>query len=412
MSRSRRSATARAHRKRTSKDQQEGSFMHQRTLVALAVVAACASSASLAQSSLTLSGLVDAGPAIVKTSGDGFAAADRGSSTQLDRNALTTSWFGFSGTEALGGSLRASFALHAFFRPDTGEIGRFGTTDGMWKRNAWLALEGDFGRFAAGRQGTLYASSIYQTNPFGDSFGYAPMIMHAYATTLDPNPTAPGGLGINDARRSYILNDSGWSNAMSYATPNMAGLVGQLMYSSASGSNDQEDPGNKSRGRSISAQLAYRAGPFVGVGVFQDVNVNGKLPPATATREQKAWLVGAAYNLTVVRLFAQYQDITTDIGTATTSATDSDSTWQLGATVPVGKTTLMASYASTKTDDSTNVRPDESRKTWAVGARYDFSRRTDGYLVYLNDSLDAFTATSVAADKKRTSLGLGVRHRF
>lgn len=384
--------------------------MHQRKLIALAIVAACTCTGSLAQSSVTLSGLIDLGPAQIKTSGDGFTAAERGSVTALDRNGMTTSWFGVNGTETISTNLRAVFALHAFFRPDSGEVGRFGTTDGLFKRNAFVGLEGGFGRLTAGRHGTLYASTIYQTNPFGDSFGYAPMIMHAYATTLDPDPIAPGGLGINDPRRSYILNDSGWSNSIAYTAPVFAGLTGAVMFSTASGSNDQEDPNNSARGRAWSGQLAYRAGPIVGIGVYQSIDVNGNVPPAATKREQSAWLVGGAFNLAVIRLFASYQDISTERSVAN----DSDTTWQLGATVPIGKTTLMASYARTDTEDSSSVRPDETRSTWAIGLRYEFSRRTDGYLTYLDDSLDAFTAgpTFVGADKKRTSLGLGLRHRF
>ncbi len=359
--------------------------------VVLAGALGTAASAALAQQApVTLYGLVDANVQSIRTSGAGYTAAERGTKTAVDSNGMTTSHWGMRGTEDLGGGLRAVFALEGFFRPDTGEAGRFGSTDLLFKRNAYVGLEGGFGRVTAGRHTTQYFVSTVITNPFGDSFGYSPMILHTFGTSLGT------GLGINDARTSFIRNDSGWSNAVAYTSPNLGGLTAAAMYSTASGSNDQEDPVHTSRGKAYSGQLVYRSGPLVATAVYQDINING------IDQKQKAWLLGGAYDLQIVRLFAQLQDIRSTL----TAGKDRDSSWQLGATVPFGSHSLRASYARTKTDDESGTAADKTRKTWAVGYGYDFSRRTDVYANYLSDELDA------AAGKKRTVFGVGLRHRF
>lgn len=359
--------------------------------VAVAVASALAGGAASAQSSVVINGLIDVNLLSARTSGDGFTAAERGTRSAVDSNGMTTSWWGMRGSEDLGGGLRAVFELAGFFRPDTGEAGRFGTTDLLFKRAAYAGFESQYGRITAGRHGTLYATSIYATNPFGDSFSFAPMLLNTYSTSLG------SGLGIRDGRTSYIRNDSGWSNSVLLATPNMSGFTASALVSSASGSNDQEDPVVKKRGRAYAGQLAYRSGPIVALGVYQDVDING------AGQKQKAWLIGGAYDLKVARLFAQYQNIDSTVLTGK----DNDTSWQLGASVPFGKHTLLASYVSTKTEDKASLLADETRDTYSLGYRYDFSRRTDGYVVYMNDKLDAG-----AADKKRSVAAVGVRHRF
>lgn len=337
---------------------------HKTKAIALAVgtaVAVGAGGAVQAQSSITLQGLIDANVQSIDQSGAGYAVADRASRRAVDPNGMTTSWWGVGGTESLGGDLRAVFALQGFFRPDTGEGGRFGGTDVLFKRAAWVGLESTgLGRVTLGRQSTQYFLSTVQTNPFGDSFGFGPSILHTFGTVLG------SGLGLRFARDRYVLNDSGWSNAVQYSTPSFAGLTAAAMFSKASGSNDQED--GTARGRSWSGQLAYRSGPIVAIGVYQGVRVNA------TDQQQKAWLLGGAYDLKVVRLFAQYQSIDTTILTSG----DDDSTWTLGATVPIGKHNILGSYASTTTEDKSGLLADEERKTFAIGYRYDFSRRTDG----------------------------------
>ena len=108
---------------------------------------------------------------------------------------MTTSYWGVGGTEDLGGGLKAVFAYEGFIRNDTGDLGRF-NGDPAFARSTYVGLAGGFGQVSLGRHTTPYFISTIVYNPFGDSFVFSPAVMHSY--------------------RGYLLNDSGWSNSISY----------------------------------------------------------------------------------------------------------------------------------------------------------------------------------------------------
>lgn len=115
-----------------------------KTRLALALASCMVAGSAMAQSSVTVSGLVDAYVGSMKNSGD------TGSKATVGSGGMTTSWIGFKGIEDLGGGLRAEFALTSFFQADTGAYGRFGG-DNLFSRDANVGLAGDFGRVSLGR---------------------------------------------------------------------------------------------------------------------------------------------------------------------------------------------------------------------------------------------------------------------
>lgn len=80
-------------------------------MIALAVALTGASGAGLAQSSITLQGLIDVNVQSIEQKGTGYPVAHRGNRYAVDSNGMTTSWWGISGTEAISPTLRANFAL-------------------------------------------------------------------------------------------------------------------------------------------------------------------------------------------------------------------------------------------------------------------------------------------------------------
>ncbi len=86
-----------------------------KSLIALAVLAA--SGAAMAQSSVTLFGVADAGVTYVN-GGDNWSGVTSGDNL--------TSRLGFRGEEDLGGGLKANFVLEGGFNLDNG--------DGVWLR--------------------------------------------------------------------------------------------------------------------------------------------------------------------------------------------------------------------------------------------------------------------------------------
>ena len=73
-----------------------------------------------AQSTVQVAGLVDVYTGSMRMAGDAVSKSVVGS------GGMTTSWWGMTGSEDLGGGMKASFALTSFFQADTGASGRFG----------------------------------------------------------------------------------------------------------------------------------------------------------------------------------------------------------------------------------------------------------------------------------------------
>lgn len=342
-----------------------------------------AASPALAQSSVTLSGLIDIWTGTRKFSGDKSNAV-------LNSNGMTTSWFGLTGTEDLGNGLKAGFALTGFFRPDTGESGRFGGAgiDPLFSRDANVFLSGNFGVVTVGRGLAPNFLPSILFNPFGGSFGFAPLILHY---------NVPGGSGW-----SYPLQgDTGWSNEIVYTTPTWMGLTANLHYQFG------ENPGKKTK-KNMGLNVLYEYGALGLSAFYENVRVNNPFdaggttavvyPAAPAAVRQSIWFVGASYDFQIVKFYGTYSEITHDVDAK-------DRTWQLGTSVPVGAGKILASWAHTqRSGDAIPIALKGSRDTGTLGYDYFLSKRTD---IYANVMYDDNSYSSSG-----TSYGVGVRHRF
>src|SRR5260221_366895 len=123
-----------------------------KTVLALAALAAVSTSA-LAQSSVTIYGVVDASLENVKGTD---------SLTRVSSDNLATSRLGFRGVEDLGGGLKAKFTLEAGLKVDTGA-----QDSAFWGRSAWVGLEGGFGELRVGHQDSLIGAIAGNTYILG-----------------------------------------------------------------------------------------------------------------------------------------------------------------------------------------------------------------------------------------------------
>jgi predicted porin len=331
-------------------------------VLAAMVLGACVTTVS-AQSSLTLYGLVD-------LSVGEYQAAGAVKNKKVDNGNMTTSFWGLSGVEDLGGGLTAKFAIESFFRPATGEAGRFGT-DAFWSRKSYVGLESaQLGTMTLGRNSTLMFVSTLKFNPFGDSFGFSPSIRQYFVL---------GGL----------LGDSGWSNTVAYYSPKMSGLNVDAMVTTSDAA--------PALGRNSSVSASYASGPFAMALTWQEVKNGVPVAPA-GFKSQKATQVGASFDAKVAKFYAQWGKIKTD------ATVDSDnSLYQLGAAVPVlanGKVLLAYGHSDTDTGAATTT----VRKVTTLGYDHNLSKRTDLYGVVMLDS-----KTGLA---RGTSYAVGMRHRF
>lgn len=229
----------------------------------------------------TVYGVIDAFAGSIRTESPGAPAVSR---TVVDSGGMQTSFVGVAGAEDLGGGLKAVFQLEAFLRNDTGGAGRF-DGDAFWARSAAVGFEGGFGRTTFGRNTAPYFVSLLEFNPLADSFVVGPMIAHTFRGTL--------------------AGDTGMSNSIRLQTRGRGPWRTDLLWSAGEERGTQPD---RKRGRAFDGAIHYGSGPFAASLAYRSIDLSGTLAPGDG-REQKAWLLGASYDLKAAKLFAQYQDI-------------------------------------------------------------------------------------------------------
>jgi predicted porin len=360
---------------------QQHSLKLKKLLLSAALGAAFASPA-FAQTNVTVSGLVDNYAGSVRMSGD------TGKTSAVNSGGLTTSWIGFKGTEDLGGGLKANFALTSFLRTDTGEFGRFPGNETLFSRDAHVGLSGGFGAVSLGRDLAPNFLPTILFNPFGDSFAFSPLILHADVPLFNKSGWT-----------NSLAGDTGWSNEIMYTTPSFGGLTANLHYQLG------EVPGDNGK-KNVGANLLYFSGPLSLTAFYHNVKVNNPLPGAAGVVQtsplganaarQSAWMVGGSYDFAVAKLFATYGKTSHDIPM-------DDKTLSLGVSVPAGGGKVLAAWAQTKRNGAA-VGADQKRNTASVGYDYDLSKRTDLYAIYMNDR--------ITNQDSGNSLGVGIRHRF
>ncbi|MBL8309718.1 MAG: porin [Burkholderiales bacterium] len=353
-----------------------------KTIVA-AAVAGVISTGAFAQN-VTLSGLIDAYVGSMQYSGDKRTAV-------ANSGGMTTSWWGMTGSEDLGGGLKASFKITGFFRGDSGSFGRFGGNENVFSRDASVALEGGFGRVSFGRDLAPNFLPTVVFNAFGDSFSFSPLVLHANVPLFN-------GTGW----QSVNAGDTGWSNQVRYTTPNFGGLTANLHYQLG------EVAGNSSN-RNVGANFLYFNGPFALGGFVHNVRSNN---PNAGTvgdvklgfSQQKAWMLSGKAGFGVANVYANYERAKND-NYAGAAGNAESKTWSLSADIAAGPGKVLAGYADTKwTTSPTSARNGSKRNTFTLGYDYNLSKRTDVYAMYLNDKITSYD--------RGNSFALGVRHRF
>lgn len=343
--------------------------MKKRTAAACAAALALLGSGAQAQSSVQLMGTVDVWVGGLELAGD------PGRRTVVNSGGMTTSWFGFKGTEDLGGGLKANFALTGFLQADSGNPGRF-AGDPFFSRDANVSLASPaWGSLTLGRALAPNFLPTILFNPFGDSFTFSPLVLHNNV-----------GLFNGTGWTATTPSDTGWANEILYSTPSFGGLTANLHYQLG-------EQANTNGPRNVGINLLYFGGPFSATAFYERDNISNPVSAPFAAGDTKTdWMVGAAYDFTVVKLFATYGRAKSDV------LVPKARTATLGASVPLGGGKLLAGIARTEVD------PGNTRKTTTVGYDYNLSKSTDVYAMVMHDSITTFSSG--------TSFGAGIRKRF
>ena len=345
------------------------------------VVAAAAllAIAGAAQAQVKVYGTLDAGFGSIETA---HAKNSSVRTTQVTSGTMMTSFIGFSGSEDLGGGLKAEFALESFLANDTGEAGGPTTRNkagGFWSRGSFVALTGGFGKVALGQYDNPLFTSAYTYNPFGSSMVVSPTMRHLnYVGQLGSDA---GTLGAKGAGVGF---DTGWVNSVTYESPVVQGFNAVAQY------------GAKESGASNSYAVAgsYNNGPISATLTYVKAGVSG----TAYTADEKVADLGASYDFGVVKAFAQFTKITDD----TNASAKKDTIYQLGVSVPVSeKVVAMASFGTLK-DKSGSVSTTDRILT--IGADYTLSKRTDVYAAFMNNTQTNLTSGQTFA--------AGIKHNF
>lgn len=356
-----------------------------RRLSGLAAGIALSAASAHAQTSVQMYGVIDA-----YVGQKQLASATGAKTTNADSGGMTTSQWGFRGTEDLGDGLAAIFDVSSLLRADTGEPGRF-TGDAFFSRTAFVGLRGHWGTMRLGRISTPNFISTIRLNPFGDSMAFGPVLLHTYlgGQPLDAAIASGGPAGISD---------SAHSNAIAYTSPDFGGFVGAATYSFG------EVAGDSGANKRLGYSLTYGTGPllvsFSGEHVAKPVLPAPPVVPAANQKQgQDTQQVGASYDFKVLKLFGQLSLTNVELPAG---AEREFRTAQLGTSVPVGAGKFLLSVAATRRTQTAIA--DVRRTTWSLGYDHDLSKRTDIYTVVMRDSVTNLrSGTTVAA---------GVRHRF
>lgn len=345
-----------------------------KSLIALAVLAA--SGAAMAQSSVTLFGVVDAGV--------GRISADN-SVSGVTTSGLASSRLGFRGVEDLGGGLKAGFWLEGAVQNDTG-TGAGGGAAGPgfeFKRRSTLSLAGSFGEVRLGRELAVGYEKASSYDPFG-TVGVGGFLAWSSGTTLG---------------QPVRVN-----NGVSYRTPgNLGGFFAQAHY--AFGETPSGSAYSKA-GNYMALAGGYENGPL------SATLAADKLRGTAVNTDVSSFSLAASYDLGVVKpsFIWNQQKVNSNPEVKLAS-------YLIGLTAPVGPGSLKVSYSNYDLKRSNN-----DSSVLAVGYVYDLSKRTAVYGTYahLNNKVGAarvlgtggLAGAAPAAGENVNGYQVGIRHAF
>ncbi|MGP8431791.1 porin [Paraburkholderia fungorum] len=337
---------------------------------------------ALAQSSVTLYGIVD--QSIRYTTN---ADADNKASVQMTNGAITNSRWGLKGSEDLGGGLKAIFRLESGFEPETGQLDSKNT---LFNRYAYVGLQGNFGTVEMGRQTTE------GFNLFGD---LDPLTVGNYMANYWP----------------YFLTQGYVSNTVSYSKT-IAGLNVGASYGFGG------QAGSLSENSYWGVRGEYTTGALTLGGVYQQTR-------DMQSHAQQMWGAAGRYVIGPASLFLGYVGGMDAIGEIDQYLNDSSRKVAYGSFVDnprkdtIGYTglTYQVNPAITVTsafywDTIRNVNGiggnSGKRYTGVVEAEYALSKATQVYGTVDYNKVSGGTVTELPGSSNQTGVAVGLRHIF
>jgi predicted porin len=352
-----------------------------KSVLSLAVLATLAiGGAAHAQSNVQVYGLIDAGVESLN-----HANANQGSVVKVISGGKNTSRWGFRGTEELGGGLKAVFGLEGGILLDTGNA------DGpLFKRQAFVGLDGSYGRVIIGRSFTTTYDFVL---PF-DPLAYAPN----YSWATSSNATGPSKYGMTTA----------FDNLVKYS-----GSTGEFKYGATVGLGEQAGSTADSRKYSVAGSWTH-----AGLGLMAAYEqINGNTLPVTFNRDETtAYHLGADYKTGDLRFTAGMRGYKLVAGKAATADVRADTYWG-GVSYSIKPAITLTGAVYHVNVKNVAAGQDADPTMYVVRSLYALSKRTDlyaaaAYAKAKNGKLVGLSRDDAGFGNSQTGVTVGIQHRF
>lgn len=346
--------------------------------------------AAVEEAALQLYGVVDAGLAVTKVSG-------QGTRSELLSGGMTDSLWGLQGTAPVGAGWQANFQLESGFEPSNGTV----TDDGsLWNYGAWVGLaHARYGALRLGRQHT---------------------VGQAYGSELEIASWKDMGMGA-----TFKASDNyQFSNMVNGYSPTWHGWQAGIGYSFDA--NEQGQFRTRQNSRAISMGLKYEKGPLLAVGTWESLRLAHATREARGRPQALQW--GASYDFEVAKLSLAWSrqrngyvglnggdpdGLGVGLGPAAFVRGGTIDAWLLGLSVPVGAGSVLAQWSLARPDWSwDNGASARNVQVATLGYTHDMSPRTTLYAFAGYATHDTLDQQFGAAKSRTTRIGSGISHRF
>jgi predicted porin len=346
----------------------------------------------LAQSSVDLYGIVDAGLRTTSGLGANNAPTPPGQTTAVNSGVDNTSRWGIKGQESLGGGWKALLRLEGGINADTGASAK---SDRLFDRMSWVGLDSPYGQLAAGRQANLLSDALLPVDPLGKRYAsfnpnvnVAGLSNTAFGTHAFGRQYGPSGYADNfyrlDNTLKYTANAGPWQARAAYSFGEVAGDASALS--------------------SHGLALAYQRPDWVVSGATMQFRSREDLP-------LDAWSLGAAVRLGAWQLKTNVARNVADTGP---SKTVHQRVLSAGVSRQAWRDVLVTTAWYSVRREATGLRDDGFDRGFLFVEKMLAPRTTAyaeaDYTVWRGDA--AGLTASRPNDHRGTGLTLGLMHKF
>lgn len=339
------------------------------SLIVAGLAIGSGASPAMADDNVTIYGVIDTFLAHTRGGGGEMTAID-------GRGGLSGSRLGFKGSEDLGNGLKAIYTLEYSISPDANA--------GIERaRQQWVGVQGRWGRVTGG-------------------FQYAP----GYLVGWRFDPLEGSGLiaprGPLSIAGDYTISSGSrarWSNSVSYASPDIAGLKAYAIFSNF----DNEGPDGASKDDRWGVGGLYKNGPVDVALVYHNVGAGSE------AKDTHEYYIAGSYDFGTVRVMGTWQQ-----KNAAGSTSADSKLYSVGAVVALTKSTaLEGGFARLDPRGG-----DNNGNSATVGLIHYLSKRTSLYAAYNRLHYDDLAQRrsgierAVDAGEAANTYLAGIRHKF